>query len=157
MGLSTHGIPQDGYYFNRGTPRRFRCGPLYPRDSSSGRDSLDRGIPRDCFFGGHHGWRSSCGSFVRGGKLLTLRMGIIIVPCSVCMVRQPRGGFRRVPIVVSGSSHISYETPPLKRCLVGCRSAFIRLAEHLAFRFALGASNVCCLVGENPTCAVPAS
>ena len=42
-----------------------------------------------------------------------------------------------------------------KRFLVGCIPPFMRLAGHLTFRFALGASNVC-LVGENPTCSVPA-
>ena len=48
------------------------------------------------------------------------------------------------------------ESPPHKRFLVGCSSPFIRLAEHLSFRFALGASNDCYLIGENPTCSVPA-
>ena len=41
------------------------------------------------------------------------------------------------------------------RFLEGCRSPFIRLAEDIARRFALGASHVC-LVGENRTCSVPA-
>ena len=37
---------------------------------------------------------------------------------------------------------------------VGYRSPFVRLAEHLTLRLALGAS-MACLVGENPTCSVP--
>ena len=32
----------------------------------------------------------------------------------------------------------------------------MRLAEHLTFRFALGGCDVCCQVGESPTCSVPA-
>ena len=44
------------------------------------------------------------------------------------------------------------ESSPHTRFLVGCSSPFMRLAEHLT---ALSASNVC-LVGENPTCFVPA-
>ena len=50
---------------------------------------------------------------------------------------------------------VSGRRPPHKRFLVGCSPPFMRLAEHLTFRFALGASNLC-LVGKNPTCSVPA-
>ena len=71
------------------------------------------------------------------------------------------------PIAVSGSGHNgkhiklfdaaihTQESPPHKRFLVGCSLPSMRLAENLANRFALGASDVC-LVGENPTCSVPA-
>ena len=49
------------------------------------------------------------------------------------------------------------ESPLHKRFLVGCSSPFMRLAEHLAItlRAWYYASDVC-LVGENPTCSVPA-
>ena len=68
------------------------------------------------------------------------------------------------PIAVSGSGHTGkqinsfeavihmQENPPDKRRLVGCSSPFMQLAEHLT---ALCASYVC-LVGETPTCSVPA-
>ena len=42
--------------------------------------------------------------------------------------------------------------PPV---IVGWSSPFMRLAEQLTFRVALGASDVC-LVDENQTCSVPA-
>ena len=45
--------------------------------------------------------------------------------------------------------------PSYERFSEGCSSPSMRLAEHLARRFALGGSNVC-LVGENPTCSAPA-
>ena len=45
--------------------------------------------------------------------------------------------------------------PPHKSFLVGCISPFMRLAEYTSRRFAIGARDVG-LVGENPTCSVPA-
>ena len=48
------------------------------------------------------------------------------------------------------------ENLPQKRFFVedAASSPFMRLAQHLTARFALGASNVC-PVGEKPTCSVP--
>ena len=47
------------------------------------------------------------------------------------------------------------ESPPHKRFLLGCSSPFMRLAELLTALRAWLQNNVC-LVGENPTCSVPA-
>ena len=72
------------------------------------------------------------------------------------------------PIAVSGSGYTrkqinsfeavihTQESPPQKRFLVGCGSPLMRLAQHLTFCFALDTNNICCLVGDNPTCSVPA-
>ena len=97
----------------------------------------------------------------------------MIVSCRVCMwVRHPRGSYVVPPLfaVSGGAPHQNIfinsstpvihmqENPPQKAViLVGCSSPlFMRLARtpHVSLR-ALGASNVC-LVGENPTCSVPA-
>ena len=111
------------------------------------------------FFGGHRGWRIS----------LTLHRGNDgITQCdSVYVVRHPRGSYISVTIAVSRSGHAGKqmksfdaviripESTPHKRFLVGCSSPLMRLAEHLTFRFALGASNVC-MLNENPKFSVPA-
>ena len=71
------------------------------------------------------------------------------------------------PIAVPGSGHIGkqiksfdvvvhmQERSPQKRFSARCRSLFMPLLEAtphiLPYSFALGARNVCCLVGENPT------
>ena len=81
--------------------------------------------------------------------------------------KAPTRQFHGNPIAVSGSDHTRKncqsidaaihmrENPSQTRFLEGCSSSFMRLAQHLTFRFALGASNAF-LVGENPTCSVPA-
>ena len=88
------------------------------------------------------------------------------------MVRRPRGSYMVIPVAVSGVA-----TPENKvthwRCHPSARKsekgAEVRLTSgswkdsvhpscdspNTSRRFALGASNVC-LVGENPTCSVPA-
>ena len=109
-------------------------------------------------------------SFVRGEEPF-LCTRVTIAPRSVCMGRHPSGSYIVNPAIavfgsvytgkqINSSDAVSrvihmQESPPHKRFLVGCSSPFMRLAQHLTALRALGASDVC-LVGENPTCSVPA-
>ena len=97
----------------------------------------------------------------------------MIASRSVDMVRHPRGSYIVIANAVSevvtpekqsdslALPSISKKVgsrgrgPSCERFLEGCSSPFMRLAERITALFALGASNVC-LVGENPTCSVPA-
>ena len=78
------------------------------------------------------------------------------------MVRHPRGSYtwyphcylckwphRKMNQLIEAVCH-PQASPRHTRFLVGCSSSCVRLAGHLTFRFALGASNVCALVGEKP-------
>ena len=67
---------------------------------------------------------------------------------------QATSKYIRLPPFIDAVIHMQ-DNPPQKGFLVGCSSPFTRLAQHLTFRFALGASNAF-PVGENPTCSVRA-
>ena len=76
------------------------------------------------------------------------RLGVGAVP------RLERDAWSKVKRLKQAIIHEYPPRSPFTRFLGGCSSPFMRLAEHLtALRG--GASNVC-LVGENPTCSVPA-
>ena len=90
------------------------------------------------------------------------------VVCTRYMVRHSRGSYiltvenplLSLELTTPENHHIfdavrcTQENQPRKWFLVGCSSPFMNSPNTL-LRFALGASNVC-LVGENPTCSVPA-
>ena len=107
---------------------------------------------------------------VRSGEHSLRARGMISRRVHMYMLRHPRGSYIVSPLLsleVSTPRKLKLfrnrhptcmnvrtrcGSPPHKWFLVGCSSPFMRLAEHL---MAIGARNVY-LVGENPTCFVPA-
>ena len=106
------------------------------------------------------------------GIELDHRVRGMIASSSVNMVRDRRGSYIVMTIAVSGvatlenkETHWSLSSISMKvgtRCRSSSSSGSRKDAVHpsrgspnTSWRFTLGASNVC-LVGENPTCSVPA-
>ena len=125
-------------------------------------------------FGDRHGWRSSS-IICAGWRTLTPHKGNDrITQCDKCVHgKAPTRRLHSISIAAFGSGRTrkqiksldavihTQESPPQKRFLVGCSSTLMRLAQHLTalrawcYIVLYSASDVC-LVGENPTCSVPA-